>query len=796
MFDRIPKELQGYPQWVVWKGVVRGNTEKLSKLPFVPGIDTACDPHLWMNWITFDRAVNEVAKGNYDGIGFVLTSNDPFCIIDLDTPSSEENATRHRRISNAFETYQEVSPSGKGLHIVCRNKVPRGRNSQALNLEVYSEKRYMTFTGQVCKDLAINDCNEQLSDLFELFDDKTSIDVLIEETTTRQAVWTDDQVLEKCRTAKNGKLFLDLWNGNLQGDQSSHDLSLMNCIVFMSRNREQSERLFLQSPIANRHDRAEKCRRQDYMHNPSWGLLNKAFDQIVAQDRLNKQQQEWFNKELEDFKKKQQPQQTGQMSNPAVTTAVSIASTSNRELVNFKPDLWSMSSVPRPPGLMGMICDHALAGANLPLPEAAVAAAIGIMSGMAGRSYNFQGQGLNHYVLLVAGSGTGKDRCQEVISEVFKVLGQMNQDAADFKGPEAFTTDAALRKWFKDTKFNSVISMMNEFSGFFKKITDERDKFGAQLRSMLLTLFTMSKKGAVWGASAYSDKSNTVKQIEQPSFSFVGDIQPKLFDETVDERTIVAGFVPRLLCLHGTGIPFGQRNVHKHVLDSELFRRLQTLFSCVLSLHSQTSLEVQIDPVILEAHLNLRDLILNKRRERMQDGIESARSIITSRFCAKVVKLAALCAVGCNPSAPKIDKLCYDWAYAVVCADQERIKNKLESGDIIVGNRQTMQMDLLKKYCREWLAGHRLKADKQLCQKCPALAPEGPLFYMIPAATLRRRIRSRKVFTVELDLNRAFESALRALQKDGILTIPDPELIEKCHVTHRGQLFQIQVDQL
>jgi len=91
------------------------------------------------------------------------------------------------------------------------------------------------------------------------------------------------------------------------------------------------------------------------------------------------------------------------LGNSIATTAISNASTSNRELVNFKPDLWSMSSVPRPPGLMGMICDHALAGANLPLPEAAVAAAIGVMSGMAGRSYNFQGQGLNHYILLVAG---------------------------------------------------------------------------------------------------------------------------------------------------------------------------------------------------------------------------------------------------------------------------------------------------------------------------------------------------------------------------------------------------------
>lgn len=56
----------------------------------------------------------------FDGLGFVLTAKDPYCIIDLD---QAENAEQYELINKTFmdlRSYTELSPSGTGLHVVTK----------------------------------------------------------------------------------------------------------------------------------------------------------------------------------------------------------------------------------------------------------------------------------------------------------------------------------------------------------------------------------------------------------------------------------------------------------------------------------------------------------------------------------------------------------------------------------------------------------------------------------------------------------------------------------------------------
>jgi putative DNA primase/helicase len=81
----------------------------------------------------------------YDGIGFIFSPFDPYCGIDLDYTDDPAKFERQQLIYSNFNSYSELSPSGKGLHIICKGEVPAGRKRE--KIEVYSSGRYFTFTG-------------------------------------------------------------------------------------------------------------------------------------------------------------------------------------------------------------------------------------------------------------------------------------------------------------------------------------------------------------------------------------------------------------------------------------------------------------------------------------------------------------------------------------------------------------------------------------------------------------------------------------------------------------------------
>lgn len=155
--ENIPNELRANNQWCCYDPAKRPINPHTGQLASVT------DP---ATWGTFDQACAAVASGRGVGIGFVFTESDPFTGVDLDVPEGGEPTEVQRRIFEAFPTYAEWSPSGRGIHIICRGKVPGGgvRNSAA-KVEVYSSGRYFTFTGNRVNDLQIADCQHLITTL-------------------------------------------------------------------------------------------------------------------------------------------------------------------------------------------------------------------------------------------------------------------------------------------------------------------------------------------------------------------------------------------------------------------------------------------------------------------------------------------------------------------------------------------------------------------------------------------------------------------------------------------------------
>lgn len=155
--ENIPNELRANDQWCCYDPAKRPINPHTGQLASVT------DP---ATWGTFDQACAAVASGRGVGIGFVFTESDPFTGVDLDVPEGGEPTEVQRRIFEAFPSYAERSPSGRGIHIICRGKVPGGgvRNSAA-KVEVYSEGRYFTFTGDAVRDVPIADCQHLITTL-------------------------------------------------------------------------------------------------------------------------------------------------------------------------------------------------------------------------------------------------------------------------------------------------------------------------------------------------------------------------------------------------------------------------------------------------------------------------------------------------------------------------------------------------------------------------------------------------------------------------------------------------------
>jgi putative DNA primase/helicase len=146
--ENVPAELRARPAWVVWRHEERDG--KATKVPYRPtSPDVRASATDMLTWGTFAEALTACERGEADGVGFVFSSGDPYCGVDLDgcrDPKTGEIERWARKIVAALDAYSEISPSGTGIHVIVRGKAPNRRRGP---VEVYSSERYFCVTGEV-----------------------------------------------------------------------------------------------------------------------------------------------------------------------------------------------------------------------------------------------------------------------------------------------------------------------------------------------------------------------------------------------------------------------------------------------------------------------------------------------------------------------------------------------------------------------------------------------------------------------------------------------------------------------
>lgn len=245
----IPKKLTSLPQWVVWKESPRENG-KAGKIPIDPrtgGPASVINQHTWNS---FSQAV-EVSRiiKNAAGIGFVFTDKDPFVGIDLDDclDDSGKLLPWAADLVGSIHSYTEVSPSGRGVHIITEGVLPDNRRSKGI--EMYGSERFFTVTG---KHLAGTPEEITPTELTAVYDKYFTLPKQDNNQATPDSA-SDRGLIEKACQAKNGDNFRRLLQGDFSGypSQSEADLAFCKMLAYWTDgNREQMIRIFNQSGLS------------------------------------------------------------------------------------------------------------------------------------------------------------------------------------------------------------------------------------------------------------------------------------------------------------------------------------------------------------------------------------------------------------------------------------------------------------------------------------------------------------------------------------------------------------------
>ena len=254
IFENIPEELAQRNQWVAWSGEKRENG-KMTKIPINPNTGKFAKVNDPSTWSSFQKAVEYLQSNRLNGIGFVFTGTDPFVGIDLDNCIDNETHGLTPAAASAvklFGSYTEFSPSGKGLHIIAKGRLPEHGRKQG-DIEMYDRDRFFTFTGNIADGTPreVIECQDALLDFHRQY---FSSPAGIETATTLKNTHPldDDNIIQKAMSAANGAKFKRLWVGDHSEypSQSEADLALCRMLAYWTDGDHQEiDRLFQQSGL-------------------------------------------------------------------------------------------------------------------------------------------------------------------------------------------------------------------------------------------------------------------------------------------------------------------------------------------------------------------------------------------------------------------------------------------------------------------------------------------------------------------------------------------------------------------
>lgn len=242
--------------WSLWRAVQIGSkwTKPLFALDGTTQISVHAPGH------SFGAAVAAANRIGLDGmrnggLTFVLRQRYNFSWIDLDDkptdPASASDIAGHQAILAATQSYSEVTPSGRGVHIIVKGSIPSGMRYG--KVEIYSDARHMTCSGHHIPGFpaVINDAQDFLTRAYQARQAQMPMSYADEpETETDEVIW--NRAMNACNGAKFRILSSANWHTLPYPSASEAEFAWLSIVAFYSRNNAQVMRLFRYTELGQR----------------------------------------------------------------------------------------------------------------------------------------------------------------------------------------------------------------------------------------------------------------------------------------------------------------------------------------------------------------------------------------------------------------------------------------------------------------------------------------------------------------------------------------------------------------
>jgi primase-polymerase (primpol)-like protein len=287
--------LTAYAQFLLYKLVWDEAKKKHNKIPLNPrtlqvypkGSNWQQDPSSTATYEEIATLIPQLPEGY--GVGYLFTPNDPFFFVDIDKclqPDNTWSPIATDIMSRLAGAAVEVSQSGIGLHIFGTGTLPEHASKNIpLNIELYTEGRFVALTGTNVIGSAAKDCTEGLARLVNDYFAKREADIS-EWTTVAVPEYNgpedDAELIQRASEASSAgavfggrATFSDLFTANGDAlaaaypdnegyrtyDGSSADAALAQHLAFWTgKNCERIERIMKMSALVR-----DKWDREDYL---------------------------------------------------------------------------------------------------------------------------------------------------------------------------------------------------------------------------------------------------------------------------------------------------------------------------------------------------------------------------------------------------------------------------------------------------------------------------------------------------------------------------------------------------
>ena len=271
--DRVPRYLKDHARFCVW--AYRDRDGKRTKIPYDPCTGYPARSNDQTTFTSFQEAMEALVRRaeEYSGLGVGMFGELVGVDIDHCIDESGELSPLAHEIVDMLGSYAERSPSGEGVHILCRaadlpyDKGEYRLNNRDLGLEVYPAgytSRFLTLTGDALNDEDVNDRADEIVELLEKYMKRdmpmglSSVKATEMETAVdicETDVLDDADLIDRMLKSTSGEAIAHLWAGDWDwsgkyGSQSEADQALCNHLAFWTRKDPvQMDRLFRQSGL-------------------------------------------------------------------------------------------------------------------------------------------------------------------------------------------------------------------------------------------------------------------------------------------------------------------------------------------------------------------------------------------------------------------------------------------------------------------------------------------------------------------------------------------------------------------